>query len=100
MAQPTRLSRQGGWTSTKPIRIKIPVFVPSLLERWKRVARKIGDFQARFLLTVFYLFIIGPFALLIRWRADPLGIKPCTRRGWIPWIARKGTPMERATQQF
>ena len=71
-----------------------------LFEGWKRVARKIGDFQARLLLTLFYILIIGPFALVIRWRADPLGIKPRTRRGWLSYGARKGSPMERATEQF
>ena len=41
--------------------------------RWRRcVAHRIGDFQARVLLTVFYYVILGPFALVLR-RGDPLG---------------------------
>ena len=48
---------------------------------WKRVARRIGDFQARVLLTVFYFVILGPFALVIR-RSDPLAIRPRAPRGW------------------
>jgi hypothetical protein len=75
-------------------------FFRKLLEGWKGVARKIGDFQARLLLTLFYLIIIGPFALLIRWRADPLGIKSRKSRGWLSCVGRKGTPMERAMEQF
>jgi hypothetical protein len=75
-------------------------FFRRLLEGWKRVARKIGDFQARFLLTLFYFFIVGPFALVIRWWADPLGIKPRRARGWLPYARRNGGPMERATEQF
>lgn len=72
----------------------------SLLERWKRVGRKIGDAQARILLTLFYVLIVGPFALLIRWRSDPLGIKADKSRGWIPRNNPEGTPMKRATEQF
>ena len=71
-----------------------------LWEWWKRVARKIGDVQARVLLTLFYFFVVGPFALLIRWRSDPLAIKAGTPRGWRPKEDEAGTPMERATKQF
>ena len=50
---------------------------------WTRVAHRIGDFQARVLLTVFYYVILGPFALVLR-RSDPLGIGPGPSRGWRP----------------
>ena len=50
---------------------------------WTRVAHRIGDFQARVLLTVFYYVILGPFALVLR-RSDPLGIGPGGPRGWRP----------------
>ena len=48
---------------------------------WTRVAHRIGDFQARVLLTVFYYVILGPFALVLR-RSDPLGIGSAAARGW------------------
>lgn len=76
-----------------------PAGRPTLLERWKRVARKIGDIQARILLTLFYILIVGPFALVIRWRSDPLGIKADRPRGWISKNDTAETP-KRATQQF
>lgn len=50
---------------------------------WKRVAHRIGTFQARILLTVFYYVILGPFALVLG-RSDPLGIGPTAARGWRP----------------
>ena len=31
---------------------------------WTRVARRIGDVQARILLSIFYYVILGPFALV------------------------------------
>ena len=49
---------------------------------WKRIGRKIGDFQSRLLLSLFYFVVIAPFALGIRWGADPLAIKPRTPKGW------------------
>ena len=48
---------------------------------WTRVAHRIGDFQARVILTVFYYVILGPFALVLR-RSDPLGIASAVARGW------------------
>jgi len=46
-----------------------------LWEAWKRLGRKIGNFQARVLLTVFYGVLILPFGLVARMFADPLRIK-------------------------
>jgi hypothetical protein len=49
---------------------------------WVRLAHKIGNFQARVLLTVLYGVIVLPFGLAVRWFGDPLRIK---RRptGWL-----------------
>ena len=49
---------------------------------WKRFAKKIGDFQARVILTILYFVIIGPFALIVRWGADPLSLKKGAQQGW------------------
>jgi hypothetical protein len=42
---------------------------------WKRLARKIGDFQARVLLTVLYAVVVLPFGVLTRMFSDPLKLK-------------------------
>ena len=42
---------------------------------WKRIAHKIGDFQARVLLTVIYAVLVLPFGLAVRLFADSLHIK-------------------------
>ena len=55
---------------------------------WTRVARRIGDVQARILLSFFYYVILGPFALAVR-RSDPLAIRPGPARGW-----RRRDPVE------
>ena len=46
-----------------------------LWEAWKRIAHRIGDFQARVLLTVIYAVLVLPFGLAIRLFSDPLKIK-------------------------
>jgi hypothetical protein len=42
---------------------------------WTRLAKKIGNFQARVMLTVLYSVAVLPFGLLVRLLADPLRIK-------------------------
>jgi len=69
-----------------------------LWQGWKRVGKKIGDFQARVLLTVFYFVFLAPFALGVRFLADPLGLKQ--RAGWHPVTPPPTTPLERAGRQF
>jgi hypothetical protein len=49
---------------------------------YKRIAHKIGDFQARVLLTVIYAVLVLPFGLAVRFFADSLRIKkPATK--WL-----------------
>jgi len=66
---------------------------------WKRLGKKIGDFQARLLLTVFYFILLSPFALGVRWWSDPLGIKSRAAPGWRLRNDSTFSPMERATKQ-
>jgi hypothetical protein len=81
-------------------RLGITSAARQLWERWKQVARKIGDFQARALMTLFYFLILGPVSLALRWRSDPLAIKPTTPRGWNNVEQRGGVPMEHSRRQF
>ena len=68
-------------------------------ERWKRIARAIGQFQARIILTLFYFVVVPPFALVLRLTKDPLGLTPPTGDSF--WSARSDDASSRAgTQQF
>ena len=64
---------------------------------WTRVAHAIGTFQARVLLTVLYVVLLPPFALIAR-RSDPLQ----RRAGGPGWIARpvKVIGVDEARRQF
>ena len=42
---------------------------------WKDLAHKIGNFQARVILSIFYGILVLPFGLAARWFSDPLRIK-------------------------
>lgn len=69
-----------------------------LWEAVKRVLTRIGEFQARVMLTVFYYVILGPFSLLVR-RGDPLAISRHKIHTWGPAAPRQGSEIERAARQ-
>jgi hypothetical protein len=68
-----------------------------LWEAWKVLARKIGTFQARVLLTVLYGVLVLPFGLCVRLFADPLHTKQPPPR----WLDRpdEASDMEWARRQ-
>jgi hypothetical protein len=68
--------------------------------KWQELARKIGDFQARFILIVLYFVVIGPFALIVRLAADPLSLKSPGQTGWRRKINPDEAPLKRALHQF
>jgi hypothetical protein len=70
----------------------------ALWQSWKRIASKIGDAQARIILTVFYFVIVGPFAIVIRFWSDPLRLKDGT--GWIRRSDSNESAEKRAREQF
>ena len=69
-----------------------------LWEGWKRVGHAIGNFQARVLLTVFYIVLIAPLGFLVRIFADPMRI----RRPMEEWLQKEpqGTDMVTARRQW
>jgi hypothetical protein len=46
-----------------------------LWEFQKRLSKRIGTFQARVMLTIFYAVLVLPFGMAVRFLADPLRIK-------------------------
>ena len=67
---------------------------------WKRVAHKIGDFQARLLLSVFYFGVLGPFALGMKLCSDPLRVGRRATAGWLVRPEVTLDPHARAQRQF
>jgi hypothetical protein len=64
---------------------------------WTRIAKKIGTFQARVLLTVMYALLVWPFGLAVRWFADTLRTKHRPDH-WLPHPDEAGD-MEWARRQ-
>ena len=79
-----------------------PGFFRRIWNGWKKIARKIGDFNARLILTVFYILLLSPFALMLKIFTDPLNIKKGTdKRGWYLREDKDDlTPLERSQRQY
>lgn len=68
--------------------------------QWKRFAQKVGDFQARVLLTLLYFAILGPMGVVVRILKDPLRIKHAPKASvWLPKPAENAS-LEVARRQF
>ena len=72
--------------------------IKELWQRWVKVSKRIGDFQARLLLSLFYIVFVLPLGLLLRSFADPLGLK----RPSPDWTPRQNSVsrLEDARRQF
>jgi hypothetical protein len=66
---------------------------------WKAFAHKVGNFQARLILILFYFLILAPFALIMK-RSDPLGIRKNSAHGWQERSPDSTPPLERAVRQW
>jgi hypothetical protein len=66
---------------------------------WKVIAHKLGEFQARVILSGLYFVVLGPFAVADRILADPLHLRRTASR-WLPRPARVEDPLAAARRQF
>ena len=67
--------------------------------RWKSIAHKIGNFQARLILILFYFLILAPFALIVK-KSDPLGIRKSAKHGWLERTSTQPPSIEKALRQW
>jgi len=75
-------------------------FVRAAWEKWKVLARRFGDFQARLILWLFYYLILFWAALVVKaGKSDPLRLKPTGQDShWLEWPAHPAT-LEEARKQ-
>lgn len=56
-----------------------------LWQKWKEFSGRMGSFQSRIMLSLFYFIIVAPFALAVKIFSDPLHIKPkLSKSHWHP----------------
>jgi len=70
-----------------------------LWSRWKVLATKIGNFQGRVILTLFYFVFVTPLGVAVRLFSDPLQIKSHSRTTFWSKKAQPEPTLEEARQQ-
>jgi hypothetical protein len=53
-----------------------------------RFTERFGNMMSRALLTALYYLVLGPFALLYRYFADPLHLRPRSASNWSRWSGK------------
>jgi hypothetical protein len=69
-------------------------------EKWKAFGHKVGNFQARLILTIFYFVVISPFAAVVKFVSKPLRLKMLRTSNWLANQAEREDIMVRARRQF
>ena len=72
----------------------------TIWRKWKLVARKIADFQARVLLFVFYFVVLGPFAVGVKMSSDPLRLHIKHPNVWLKRPEIDADALTLARRQF
>jgi hypothetical protein len=69
-------------------------------ERWKAVAKKIGNFQGRVILTIFYILVVPFFAVVVKVFKDPLHLRASSGKSY--WRERTSSSPDEssARRQF
>ena len=66
----------------------------------KSLGHKLGELQARVLLTLFYFIVVGPFAIGLKALSDPLRLKPPGSARWIDRPDPREVAGKQARRQF
>lgn len=70
-----------------------------LWEYWKVFAQKLGHFNSRLLLLVFYYVVVSPFALGVKLLSDPLRLSGQAGH-WLQRPVRSGDALSAARREF
>ena len=75
-------------------------FFRKLWTSWKNFSKRMGSFQSRILLSLFFFLLVSPFALAMKILSDPLKIKEkSTKSYWLQKTERK-LDIEEFKRQF
>ena len=71
-----------------------------LWQRWLDFSNRMGNFQSRIVLSLFFFILVSPFALGVKILSDPLGIKyPTDESHWGPMV-RTENNLKRFRRQY
>ena len=74
--------------------------IKKLWQSWKNFSKRMGGFQSRIILSLFFFIFVSPFALAVKIFSDPLNIKNKSSKSH--WLTKKEikTDLEQYRRQF
>ena len=78
--------------STNDVRTMKTNTIKKLYQSWKNFSERMGNFQNRIILSLFFFIFVSPFALAMKIFSDPLKIKK--RRKKSHWLPKKEMKIE------
>ncbi len=79
-----KLSEEKSPNDKEPIKTPANLF-KKLWHSWKDFSQRMGNFQSRILLSLFFFIFISPFALAVKVFSDPLNLKNNSKKSqWLP----------------
>lgn len=74
--------------------------IKNLWQRWKDFSKRMGSFQSKIILSLFFFLLVSPFALAVKIFSDPLRIKPKSEKSH--WLVKKEiqSDLEHFRRQF
>ena len=69
-------------------------------EKWQIFGHKVGNFQARLILSLFYFIVICPFAAVVKFGSKPLRLRISNGSNWLLDEGDGGDLLARARRQF
>ncbi len=69
-------------------------------EKWKTFGHKVGNFQARLILSLFYFIVIFPFGMVVKYVSKPLRLEPSNTSNWLVQSGEAEDVLARARRQF
>lgn len=73
--------------------------IKTLWNKWKKIAHRIGVFQSRVILSVFYFTILLPVGIVFSFFKDSLNIKRPSSSNWVTKIKQADT-LEEMREQY
>jgi len=74
--------------------------IKKLWQIWNNFSKRMGSFQSRIILSLFFFIFVSPFAIAVKIFSDPLNIRHKTTKSH--WLTRKEikTDLEQSRRQF
>lgn len=81
-----KLPEEKSSSSEKPEKVPTNLF-KKLWQSWKNFSNRMGSFQSRIMLSLFFFTFVSPFALAVKMFSDPLNIKHQSSKSH--WLSKK-----------